>query len=224
MNIYHPTNYRKNLITYWRQYHPDYQIPAGYHVHHIKPRCTFKDKNDPSINHPSNLIALHPDDHYSIHRCRGDKYVNGFLSVGGARKRNKQTINQSHILRVTNMKDNVDTDGLDAYQRATQKAANTKLTTVNEFGENGYDLISKLRTATMNQTDSDGLTGYQRVMKKRAATMLTTTMNTYPELFNPATFSKLCLSKTGRLKVTEVNKTFNISRYKLYMIKEYLEL
>lgn len=46
-------------------------------MHHIKPKCTFKDKNDPAINHPRNLIALHPDDHVTIHKCRGDKFVNG---------------------------------------------------------------------------------------------------------------------------------------------------
>ena len=65
-------DYRKNLILYWQQYFPDWSIPVGYHVHHIKPKCTFEDKNDPCIHHPRNLIALHPDDHAAIHKCRGD--------------------------------------------------------------------------------------------------------------------------------------------------------
>jgi len=73
---WHPTNYRKNLIRYWRQYYPQWDIPVGFHVHHIKPKCTFKDNNDPAINHPRNLIAVHIDDHISIHRCRGDNIVN----------------------------------------------------------------------------------------------------------------------------------------------------
>jgi len=51
----------------------------GYHVHHIKPKSTFEDKNDPQIHHPRNLIALHPDDHISIHKCRGDKQSMNFI-------------------------------------------------------------------------------------------------------------------------------------------------
>lgn len=77
-------NYRRNLALYWRQFYPEWTIPKGYHVHHIKPRCTFEDKNDPRIHHPSNLIALHPDDHVTIHLMRGDKAVaTGFMSVRG---------------------------------------------------------------------------------------------------------------------------------------------
>lgn len=67
--------YRQNLINYWRQFYPNWSIPEGYHVHHIKPKCLFEDKNDFRIHHPRNLIALHPDDHISIHRCRGDAFV-----------------------------------------------------------------------------------------------------------------------------------------------------
>ena len=65
-------NYRRNLELYWRQFYPHWKVPSGYHVHHIKPKSTYADKNDPRIHHPRNLIALHPDDHASIHRCRGD--------------------------------------------------------------------------------------------------------------------------------------------------------
>ena len=71
--IYTKTNYRKNLTLYWQQYFPKWIMPKGYHVHHIKPKCTFEDKDDTAIHHPKNLIALHPDDHASIHKCRGDK-------------------------------------------------------------------------------------------------------------------------------------------------------
>ncbi len=72
---YSSWNYRRNLELYWRQLYPNWEIPAGYHVHHIKPKCTFEDKANTRINHPSNLIALHPDDHASIHKCRGDKHI-----------------------------------------------------------------------------------------------------------------------------------------------------
>ncbi len=68
-------NYRRNLELYWRQFYPNWTIPKGYHVHHIKPKGEFKDKNDPRIHHPRNLIALHPDDHITIHECRGDNFL-----------------------------------------------------------------------------------------------------------------------------------------------------
>ena len=73
--ILYNKNPRRNLTLYWQQFYPDWAIPTGYHVHHIKPKCTFKDPEDPRIHHPSNLIALHPDDHYAIHKCRGDKWI-----------------------------------------------------------------------------------------------------------------------------------------------------
>ena len=76
-------NYRRNLILFWQQYYPNWKIPNGYHVHHIKPICTFEDKGDPRIHHPQNLIALHPDDHVSIHNCRGDTVTNKFIFIGG---------------------------------------------------------------------------------------------------------------------------------------------
>lgn len=72
-------NYKRNLIIYWQQFYPNWQIPNGYHVHHIKPKCTFTDPNDPRIHHPRNLIALHPDDHRSIHFCRGDQFNKSFM-------------------------------------------------------------------------------------------------------------------------------------------------
>jgi len=85
-------DYRKNLKLYWQQFYPEYSIPEGYHVHHIKPKCLFNDKNDPRIHHPSNLIALHPDDHWTIHKLRGDKYIKEslILSING-RKASAET-------------------------------------------------------------------------------------------------------------------------------------
>lgn len=85
-NIYHENNYRLNLTTYWKQFFPEWEIPKGYHVHHIVPRSVGKQNgwSDYKINHPNNLIALHPEDHVSIHKCRGDKYLSkGFLKILG---------------------------------------------------------------------------------------------------------------------------------------------
>ena len=73
--INYNNNPRRNLRLYWKQFYPSWDIPTGYHVHHIKPKCTFADPSDPKIHHPSNLIALYPDDHYTIHKCRGDTYI-----------------------------------------------------------------------------------------------------------------------------------------------------
>ena len=91
MQLY-SNNHRHNLTIYWRQFYPNWTIPKGYHVHHIKPKCTFADKNDPRIHHPRNLIALHPDDHQTIHRCRGDhQLANGILSVRHAIRTTEHT-------------------------------------------------------------------------------------------------------------------------------------
>ena len=76
-------NYKRNILIYWRQWYPEWNIPEGFHVHHIKPKCTFDNPADPRIHHPRNLIALHPDDHVTIHRLRGDlRSANGgFLNM-----------------------------------------------------------------------------------------------------------------------------------------------
>ena len=85
-------NYRSNLTKFWQQYYPNWTIPNGYHVHHIKPKSTFSDPNDPRIHHPKNLITLHPDDHASIHKCRGDKYLsNNFITSIVGRKDSIET-------------------------------------------------------------------------------------------------------------------------------------
>ena len=80
-------DYKRNLILYWRQFYPQWTIPQGYHVHHIKPKSLFKDKNDSRIHHPKNLIALHVDDHVTIHKCRGDSTAkNNFIRIAGHRR------------------------------------------------------------------------------------------------------------------------------------------
>jgi hypothetical protein len=46
--------------------------------------------DDYKINHPTNLIALHPDDHVSIHKNRGDKYVSDtFMTIAGFSNKGK---------------------------------------------------------------------------------------------------------------------------------------
>ena len=98
-------NYRRNLELYWQQFYPNWKIPTGFHVHHIKPICTFKDGNDPLMHHPKNLIALHPDDHITIHKCRGDKISNGILIIANRIRQphteeTKQKMRQSHKKRL----------------------------------------------------------------------------------------------------------------------------
>jgi hypothetical protein len=85
-------NYRQNLINYWQQFYPNWDIPKGYHVHHIKPKSLG------GTNHPKNLIALHPDDHISIHRCRGDKILDNhfLLSKTKHTKNTKSKISSSN--------------------------------------------------------------------------------------------------------------------------------
>lgn len=96
-DIYAGANYRHNLIKYWKQFNPDWDIPEGYIVHHIKPKCTFEDNDDLLIRHPRNLIALHPDDHVAIHKCRDDKFVNEKLIL--LIKGNKLSVEQKDKLR-----------------------------------------------------------------------------------------------------------------------------
>lgn len=70
-------NYRRILTNYWKQFNPDYMIPKGFHVHHIIPRsCGGSDD-------ANNLIALHPDDHASIHINRGDVKSGKFIKIAG---------------------------------------------------------------------------------------------------------------------------------------------
>lgn len=94
-------NYKQNLINFWRQFYPSWTVPEGFHVHHIKPKCTFEDSDDPRIHHPSNLIELHPDDHVSIHKCRGDKTTAAFIRVAGAKLKGKPK-SAEHIKNAAN--------------------------------------------------------------------------------------------------------------------------
>ena len=56
--MYSKRNYRQNLIKFMRITDPDWDIPEGYHVHHIVPRSVAKALgwSLTQINHPSNLI------------------------------------------------------------------------------------------------------------------------------------------------------------------------
>lgn len=84
-------NYRRNLKLYWQQYIPNWNIPKGYHVHHIKPQSVG------GTHHPKNLIALHPDDHFTIHKLRGDRYINtGFLTITNQHGVNNPFYNKHH--------------------------------------------------------------------------------------------------------------------------------
>ena len=95
-------NYKANLIMYWQQFYPGWKIPKGYHVHHIKPVCTFEDPTDLRIHHPRNLIALHPDDHSTIHALRGDALAASLIwSMKGrvVSKETKAKMSQTHKTR-----------------------------------------------------------------------------------------------------------------------------
>lgn len=50
-------------------------IIEGFHVHHITPR------SEGGKDVIGNLIALHPDDHFLIHKMRGDKWCNNVWSM-----------------------------------------------------------------------------------------------------------------------------------------------
>lgn len=130
-------DYRRNLVLYWRQFYPNWIIPKGYHVHHIKPKSTYADKSDPRINHPRNLIALHPDDHVSIHKLRGDKFVTkSFVSIANAKCSEDHKRNLSRALTDVpktamakmNMKiakHIIQSNGLSSAQNAAMKSAAT---------------------------------------------------------------------------------------------------
>ena len=87
-------DHRYNITLFWRQFYPDYVIPDGYHVHHIYPKCLcIQDSwTNAQINHPHNLLVVHPVEHLAIHYARGDRYVGDrfILEIAG-RSRGKQS-------------------------------------------------------------------------------------------------------------------------------------
>jgi len=87
-------NHRLNLTRYWQQHYPNWSIPIGFVVHHIKPQ------SEGGSHNPKNLIALHPDDHVSIHKCRGDKFAHNWFTVMKDYKHSEETkkkIKQTNI-------------------------------------------------------------------------------------------------------------------------------
>lgn len=92
--IYTERNYRYNITLFWRQFFPDYVIPDGHHVHHIYPKCLCVQDGwtDARINHPRNLIVVHPVEHLAIHLARGDRFIKEkfILEIAG-NKRGKQS-------------------------------------------------------------------------------------------------------------------------------------
>jgi hypothetical protein len=92
--IYTDHDHRYNITLFWRQFYPEYSIPEGYHVHHIYPKCLCIQDGwtDAQINHPRNLLVVHPVEHLAIHYARGDKHVGSrfILEIAG-RRRGKQS-------------------------------------------------------------------------------------------------------------------------------------
>lgn len=82
---------RKAYVEYKRVYEPEYEIPKGFHVHHITPVC------EGGTDTGSNLIALHPDDHVSIHTHRGDKVSrSGFHVMSAAIYKDHPRVGTKH--------------------------------------------------------------------------------------------------------------------------------
>lgn len=171
--IYSKTNYKQNIILYWQQYFPQYQIPKGYHVHHIYPKSLCKQEGwtEEQIHHPKNLIVLHPDDHQSIHLCRGDKRaLGGFLSIKGL-TRSQEDLKRAAQKGLRNKLKNVDEHGLNSNQRGNIKAIQTKRSTI---GLDGIDMnmrgvLRSIETKN-NDIDENGLNGHQRAGIKTADT------------------------------------------------------
>lgn len=71
--MYTKRNYRQKYIE-WREKQNLSPMPSNFQVHHIKPKsiCLLDGWDENRIHSPSNLIGLHPDDHESIHKLRGD--------------------------------------------------------------------------------------------------------------------------------------------------------
>jgi len=203
--IYHKTNYRKNLTLYWQQYFSGYQIPKGYHVHHIKPKTTGGD------NHPSNLIALHPDDHISIHKCRGDNVANNVFIISN---------NKGYLTRLND----IDENGLNSFNRGAIKGNDTKLANIDEHGLNSNQRGAIKMQKTRTTIGLDGLNSYQRdqinrFMKKK---------ETYPYLFDKEFFIKTYFHISGRFKgcfkLSKCMKENDLTEHTSYRFKKYHNL
>ena len=83
------------------------------------PQCTFF--NDDSFkHHPKNLIALHPDDHLSIHKCRGDVLACNFLYIKGLAQKSANIRTSTYVGNT----------GLTIAQLAGKKGAKTRATRI----------------------------------------------------------------------------------------------
>jgi len=194
-------NSRRNLTVFWRQYFPEYQIPNGYHVHHIKPRSTFEDKEDPFMHHPKNLIALHPDDHVSIHLLRGDKYVHRNWIIKGS---------------ITKSND-IDVNGLNGHQRGSRKGANIRLNDIDENGLNSYQRHSRKKLKTLNE---NGLNCIEQIAKNR----LDYNKKQWPELYNRTYFLENCFNDNGKFLRNKTMNDYNIKSTRLNGIKKFHNL
>lgn len=194
MCIYSNTNHRKNLIKYWRQYNPLYEIPKGFHVHHITPRSIAKQQGwgDAKINHPKNLVALHPDDHISIHKNRGDHFIHSnFLQLIGFNKNGctiegaaKAVITKRNIINnegldifqqaskkmVSTRRNTIGDDGLNIIQRASIKRKQTMFENINNHGENKFQEAARKSSIKRRIINDSGLNSYQEAAKKMTRT------------------------------------------------------
>ena len=134
-------NYRRNLELYWQQFYSLYKIPVGYHVHHIKPKSVFENKDDLAVHHPRNLIALHPDDHWAIHRCRGDVQIKGWIfSIAGRKgiktgphsEERKQNISKAKKGKVANR--NGYTHSAETRMKLSKSKTGVKITPMSAIG------------------------------------------------------------------------------------------
>ena len=177
---YSETNYRLNIIQYWQQFYPDYTIPKGYHVHHIKPKSLAKQEgwSTAKINHPRNLLVVHPVEHQAIHFARGDKLANGMCWIIKGYERaldiDENGINSWQRALIKNLQcrlTNIDDNGLNSNQRGNKQMVITK---ANNIDHNGHSLhkragVSAAKTKR-NNIDASGNDAYSRAIAKTVTT------------------------------------------------------
>jgi len=91
----------RTAYTEWRRKLGLDEFPSFFQIHHIKPRCEclLAGWSLERINHPRNLIHLHPDDHKTIHLLRGDtrsKSSGFFLMASSKRMWNDKEWSDNH--------------------------------------------------------------------------------------------------------------------------------